>query len=339
MLAAMAVVFSHAYEMFGAGFAAAEPVNRASGIAASGYGLCAFFFISGFLIARSLLHRADTVFFVKSRLARLYPGLLLSLVYCVLLIGPLFTELAPAEFFSRGQTGRFLIDNLIIFIPHKELGLPGVFTGNHSSLVNGSLWTLAWESLFYAGLWLVWRLGGLTCRWLVPALALILLVVYLHVLTSKTLTDVILLSGLGFSVLFSLGAAAYVLRQYQLLPWPGFFLCLLAWLWLMVYRGPVVATLNYVLFCYLVLYLAYWPSKQLLAYNKLGDFSYGLYLSHFPIMQILLHQRVAETPLALFGLTLLCTMPLAVLSWFLVEQPVLKWVKNQAAARLNVRQA
>ncbi|MDT8407007.1 MAG: acyltransferase [Methylococcales bacterium] len=329
MSAAMVVVFSHAHELLGVSYAAAEAVKRMTGIAASGYGLAAFFFISGFLIARSLLHRADSVFFVKSRLARLYPGLLLSLLYSALIIGPCFTHLELSAYFIHPQTWHFVADNLVIILPYKEQGLPGVFAGHVNTLVNGSLWTLAWESLFYAGLWLVWRLGGLACRWLIPALALALLVVYLHVLTSKTLTDVILLSGLGFSVLFVLGASVYVLGRGLILHPLGLSMSVVTLAGLMLMRGSVADTLKYLMFCYVLLQLAYWPARRLLVYNKWGDFSYGLYLGHFPVMQILLELKLASSPWSLFGLTLLCALPLAVLSWFWVERPVLRWVRNR----------
>lgn len=76
---------------------------------------------------------------------------------------------------------------------------------------------------------------------------------------------------------------------------------------------------------YAVFWLAYRPGGWLRAYNRAGDYSYGVYIYAFPVQQML----VASMPgIGVWQLTAAAgaiTGLLAVLSWHLVEQPALAW--------------
>jgi peptidoglycan/LPS O-acetylase OafA/YrhL len=74
---------------------------------------------------------------------------------------------------------------------------------------------------------------------------------------------------------------------------------------------------------YIVLYAAYVPGGLLRAFNRLGDYSYGVYIYAFPVQQVLVSLIPGITPMQMFGLATLGTLPLAVLSWHLVEKPML----------------
>ncbi|MEQ3709236.1 MAG: hypothetical protein ABNH23_07760, partial [Tateyamaria sp.] len=54
-----------------------------------------------------------------------------------------------------------------------------------------------------------------------------------------------------------------------------------------------------------------------------GDTSYGLYIYGWPVSQAIVHLSPGVTPVVLAVVTVLCTIPLAYLSWHLVERPSL----------------
>jgi len=68
--------------------------------------------------------------------------------------------------------------------------------------------------------------------------------------------------------------------------------------------------------------------------GRFGDFSYGMYLYAFPVQQIIL----AAMPRNEYPITtcMVLTLPLAVLSWHLVEAPALRWKPGVARAAVSV---
>ncbi len=73
----------------------------------------------------------------------------------------------------------------------------------------------------------------------------------------------------------------------------------------------------------LVLNLAYAPGRVLLQFNKLGDYSYGVYIYAFPIQQALIYLKPGISLGALILYTSVLTLGASILSWRLVEKPAL----------------
>jgi peptidoglycan/LPS O-acetylase OafA/YrhL len=71
---------------------------------------------------------------------------------------------------------------------------------------------------------------------------------------------------------------------------------------------------------YVLLYLAYIPGGFLLYFNKLGDYSYGIYIFGYPtqkaVMQLFPGINVVELFLIAFSLTLF----ISALSWHILER-------------------
>lgn len=66
--------------------------------------------------------------------------------------------------------------------------------------------------------------------------------------------------------------------------------------------------------------------------ERMGDWSYGLYLYGFPTQQVVAHFDVAKS-LSLPGYVVVCTiasLTLAALSWFVVERPALAFERKGA---------
>ena len=79
-------------------------------------------------------------------------------------------------------------------------------------------------------------------------------------------------------------------------------------------------------------YIAFWfalrPKGWLLHYNRLGDYSYGLYLYAFPVQQLLvwIHPQISFAEM-LIGATIV-SLAFAVVSWHLLENPILKLARR-----------
>ena len=70
-------------------------------------------------------------------------------------------------------------------------------------------------------------------------------------------------------------------------------------------------------------YLSFLPGA-LNHFSKYGDFSYGIYIYAYPVQQTLIFFLGPEIglPLMVF-LSFICTLPLAVLSWYVIEKKAL----------------
>ena len=78
---------------------------------------------------------------------------------------------------------------------------------------------------------------------------------------------------------------------------------------------------------YLLLYLAYVPAGFVRKYNQLGDYSYGVYIYGWPLQQTIVFLSPGISVPAMLLLSAAAALPLAVLSWHVIEQPALQ-LKN-----------
>ena len=81
---------------------------------------------------------------------------------------------------------------------------------------------------------------------------------------------------------------------------------------------------------YIVMWLAYVPGGWVRQFNKLGDYSYGIYIYAFPMQQLLVATVPGITPVQMIAASGAGTIALAVLSWHLVEKPALARKKVSA---------
>ncbi len=281
-------------------------------------GVQIFFVISGFLVTQSWQQRGRLVPFLAARILRIYPGLILATAFTVVLAG-LSSPLAWSAFLGDPQT--------LDFVWHTALGwelrdkLPGAFATNpFPGSVNGSLWSLPLELRLYLGVAFAGVLGLFSRRWLFVAAvagAIVATLLWPHWLPllpdPEAIRRVVLL--------FMLGALACVIRDW--LP-VSLVLALAAVVVLLanpagIGRGVLFGPL----FTYAVLTLAYHPQMQWAAFNRVGDYSYGIYVFAFPIQQTLIERSAGWLPWTLFAATMPVVLLGAMLSWHGVEKPVL----------------
>jgi len=126
-----------------------------------------FFIASGFLVTKSMLYRGDVAEYSSARFLRIYPGLLVHVLFVMFIVGPLATSLSLGEYFTHID---FLKQPFVVlsFIS-AQMWLPGVFETNAEHMASAPLWTLRYEILAYIGTAIIFSMGLLKKKWMALA--------------------------------------------------------------------------------------------------------------------------------------------------------------------------
>jgi peptidoglycan/LPS O-acetylase OafA/YrhL len=199
--------------------------------------------------------------------------------------------------------------------------LPGVFSSNPVTVVNGQLWTVPWELVCYIALAML-AIGSAfrKRRWLVLSLVG-LYVVQIGLDIIKTNRSPWIVGGSSLVISFVAGLVLYRFREQ--IAWSRLLCLMMAGFSLLLFNIP--HGLRFAAFpsAYVTVYLGLLnPPRSRIILS--GDYSYGLYLYGFPIQQAI----VSIGPnLRDWYLNFLLSVPCAALvafgSWWLVEKPVL----------------
>lgn len=332
IIAAALVLVSHCYPLF-FGSSDNEPLKRLVGISIGTVAVDLFFISSGFLIANSFFYQKNLATFIKARVLRIYPGLIVSLIITVFFLGLLFTKLTTIAYLTDIQTYKFLFKNMILFLG-EEATLPGVFEGlPWANTVNGSLWTLPFEVRAYALLVLVGvLLGFCEQKWktlsfkkvylLIPIIGMgIYFLDYFH--------PILPISYFGAEYarllsMFFIGVAFYRYREEIILS-KKIFLILSALLIVSALNNQLFFVVYNCTLAYLIFFLAYIPKGFIRKFNKYGDYSYGVYIYAFPVQQALLALYPNISLFKFFLGSLVITFIFAYFSWQLIEKKALKF--------------
>ena len=323
MLAALAVLLSHSFPL-ALGPRAVEPFQASLGMTLGTLAVGIFFTISGYLVTASLVSRPSLADFALARARRIYPGLWVAIALTVFVLGAGFTTLDLDDYLSHSRTWFYVLKNGTLLFGFVDR-LPGVFADlPYPGVVNGSLWTLPIEVRLYVALaavqaallwWRRRRPGAPIGPVLVAMAASCVVTVAWQGADSS--------SALRFSAMFFVGAVLQLYRHRIPFSVPG----LAAGVALLAV-GSIDTGLFALAFvsagAYVVLCLAYLPGGWLRRYNRLGDYSYGLYIYAFPVQQLVVLAMPGIGVAALFAASAAGTLVLAVLSWHLVESPVLR---------------
>jgi peptidoglycan/LPS O-acetylase OafA/YrhL len=314
LLAAAAVVVSHAFPL-SSGNNEAEPLMRLSGgqMTLGHLAVLVFFVVSGFLITRSWERSPSAVEFARNRALRILPALICMVAAMTLVLGPLFTKLPLTDYFTDGRFASYWLNVTLVTTKYS---LPGVFEDNpFPRAVNGVLWTLRYEALFYAVTAGLGVLGLLRRRILLVLVAAAILVPLLGDLPGDRYMRMFRFYAAGSALCLwrdripmdlRLAAGAAVLC--------GGALALGALEEIFVVAGS-----------YLVLFAAFEPRIPLQRTGRYGDFSYGLYIYGFPVQQAVAHVLGAGHGWATnLALSLPIATALAIASWHGIEKRALR---------------
>ncbi len=322
IVAALAVLFSHSFAL-ATGLGSAEPLKAGYGLTLGDIAVDIFFVTSGFLVTGSLLSRNGVVAFIWARALRIYPALWVMLGMTVFVMGSALTTLPVEQYLTQYGTRQYLFLNATLF-QKVDYYLPGMFLHTPwKYAVNGSLWTLTPEVRIYTLLLALWIVGGIVrahqffmFRAAAIAIAIISGVWYLQggPLDAESYSRLIFM--------FFSGASFYLLKERIELRL-SLAVCLLTLIAVSCLQPTILFVVLSLSLPYVVMVLAYLPGGPIRSFNRLGDYSYGIYIYAFPVQQMLASLVHRISSFELMCASAVITSTLAVLSWHIVEKRAL----------------
>lgn len=301
-----------------------EQLEYFSGIAAE-LAVQGFFVISGFLVWESHERSKSLALYAEKRARRLLPAYVVTVVICALVA-------IVASALSRDaleQVGRYLAWNLA-FLNFMEPSLPSLFAANPLNEVNGALWTIKIEVLFYLVLpalaWCIRQAGRL--RWLVFVVIYAASELWRFSFESwgrdEPSVFLVELSRQlpGQMSFFCVGVALAIWRDqinwFSALPLVAIILTV---------ASISLPSVEFVRACgigLLVIWLAI-GIPRMIDGAIFGDFSYGLYVAHFPIIQGVVSTGLfVSSPVTGLMIGIGLSLVAAIGLWWLIERPALR---------------
>jgi peptidoglycan/LPS O-acetylase OafA/YrhL len=304
-------------------------------------GVPVFFFLSGFLITGSWLRHPKVGSFVTRRVLRIYPALwmALSLSTTALLILYSAPVLEHRTHFLAWLVGQATI---------LQSWNPDFLRAYGVGVVNGALWTIPLELLFYTATPCLLFIGNRGARsWLVICIAMVIsgafYLSFVCLFVPAGPTQVVILKVFTLSPIaavtwfwmYGFGMLAYLFRSI-LIPLAARHFWLLFSVYLSLAAcsavfpvpgvlkgsGNELGLINFLAIASVALSFAYsfrGLSQRIL---RKSDFSYGIYVYHMPIINIMLMDGESGETALIATIAIVCL--LAALSWFFIEKPALQ---------------
>ena len=326
-LAAGLVILAHSYTLTNHDQWANDPIANRISTDGSAFAVNVFFIISGYLICMSFLRQKGATAYITARILRIFPGLFIAIVFSIFVIGLLFTTLEPIEFLSTWDIYEYLLINstLVLNIVQLRYYLPEVFIGNpYGPTINGSLWTLPYEVWMYIFLLGIGLTGILKQRKRFNILFALFILLFYFV--PQLIGDAAFFQRfdvyIRFSSFFLVGVFFFMNRDY--IPM-NFFLGIILVTLTTVFRNTTIRDFLLLFsMAYGTFWFSYVPGGFIRKFNKLGDYSYGLYIYAYPIQQSLIAINPNISPIMTFTLASILTIFFAIISWHFLEKPALK---------------
>lgn len=298
-------------------------------------GVDGFFAISGFLITASWLSHPRIRDYLVARALRILPGFYVCLVVVAFVIAPIGVAIqggsAAKLLLSTGPIEYVLKNSAVAYLQDDVSGTP---RGIPVLGWDGSLWSLIYELMCYLAVAGLGVIGLASRRWVSPA-ALALAVLGAMLLPPSSITGPWTVPQLVVrsAIMFAAGALLYHFRDVIPARWSLVVVSVVIVLaagWLPNYRLVAAVPLAYAV----IVSGALIHNKRL---RLRTDLSYGMYIYAFPIQQLLVICGLVKlNPVLFFVVSTLATVPLAALSWFLVEKRAMS-LKSRLKRRRSAR--
>jgi peptidoglycan/LPS O-acetylase OafA/YrhL len=318
LLFAGIVLLVHSYEL--SGF---RQLGVIAHFLSSAVAVKAFFVVSGFLIFMSFERSASIASYAKKRIRRIYPAYFTVVIICAVSF-IVFSSKNMGDYFSFAWI-KYVLANLT-FLNFLQPTLPGIFDTNKLATVNGALWTLKIEAMFYLAVpifvFLFRKFGKLPIL-IFTYCASVAYAGLMAVVAERTGSGIYVELGRqlpGQLSYFMAGAFFYYFMPLFERYIKYFLVAAVLTLSInMFFPLPILepfALATVVVFFGLFLYLG--------NFGKYGDFSYGVYILHFPVIQLFHYSSwFRESPWYFLMAVIIVTTGGAVAMWHLVEKQFL----------------
>ncbi|WP_188610286.1 acyltransferase family protein [Chelatococcus reniformis] len=313
---ALAVVVSHSFSVV-TGVVEDEPLVTSTGFTLGEHAVNGFFVVSGLLVTMSYDRRGWRDY-VAARLLRIAPALIAGTLLVALILGAVMTSLSVGAYLGASETWRFIWRTLSSF--KSNAALPGVFADNPFRFPMGTVWTLKYEVLCYAGVLALGLTGLLRSRAFAVALVAGLTLAVAGIDLFYPDAPKGLQTSLRLPLLFAAGGAIY--RLGERLPLSIAVAAALVLATIALRDTFLYHALLFLTEAYGIVWLALVPVSARLP-EPAADLSYGTYLFGWPLQQSLHALLPAWSGLALLAPATAATLLVAALSWYVVEKPAL----------------
>ncbi|MDH4944065.1 acyltransferase [Sulfurimonas sp. C5] len=293
-------------------------------------GVPIFFFISGFLISLSYSRSTSFMNYIKKRILRIYPALLVCLILSVLslfIVGYLDSKIF---FESKFWMWIFAQSTFVQFYNPDFLRSFGV------GVLNGSLWTISVELQFYILIPIVYffinkdiKKKNLYLLVLILFFSLVNLIFSnLKVGTFNEQTLIMKLMFVSFIPWFYMFLLGVLFQENKdrlhfLINAQWYTKLLIVSMCLLLYKLFGMNPITFVLLCIVIVILVFSFKRFSSLIFKGNDYSYGIYIYHAVIINFFVYFHLVKE-LKYFFFVYLLTFVFAFLSWHFIEKPFLK---------------
>lgn len=288
-------------------------------VAFGAIGVSIFFFLSGFLVTRSMIHKKTAKEYFGVRIRRIIPPLLVVIPVTAFVLGPCVTVISIKQYFATPATYKYLL-NIVLIRQHY---LPGVFRDNpYPGAVNGSLWTLAFEFICYIATYVAYRLKLLRKGSILISIPAVMIgVVTLFQITSKFgISCGYVGTVVRACICYYMGMILHFYYEYWINTQMLVFSVILSVIGLLAHSVYIIFIF---VFPILILNIGWGISVSISPkLANLGKYSYGMYLVAFPIQQLLVYMWEDMNPFINSILTIIISTFLGRLIYRFIELPM-----------------
>lgn len=286
-----------------------------------------FFMLSGFLVFYSYLRAKSLKQYFLRRARRILPPYMAIVLLCAV-VGVFVTRLSVGEYLSSSQLWEYLAANLT-FANFLQPSLPGVFEGHVHEAVNGSLWTMKVEVMLYISIPIAaWFLARTNKAWALVAIYVgsYIYKVWMGSMYEATGEEIyrIMQRQVGGQFLFFYAGVAILLYFDH-------FQRNIRWLFPIAFAVGVASkfvgwfdAIEPLCIAVVIIGFAY-NCRWFVWMRKYDNIAYDIYLFHYPVIQLVVLWGLPEVSTALaLAVVVVMTIALSLLSWWVIERPVMR---------------
>ncbi len=300
------------------------------------HGVAIFFLISGFLISMSYEKNPYLGEYIKNRVLRIYPALYVNFFVSIVVLYFFGILDFNFEFFM------WVIAQVTFFQFYNLSTIHDFGTG----VINGSLWTVSVELIFYMVVPLLFYLYKKS-RYLIILIFILSFALWVYDTYSNHdsfINKLLNISIIPHLFVFIIGMGFYkyfaYLKQYienKFIWWIILYMLLLYTSSLLKINESILFfILKWILFSFMIFSLAfsYRGLSEKILHNN--DYTYGIYIYHMIVINIFIELNFKGEVSYLFYIIAISTL-LGILSWHFVEKPILRLKTHSIFIERNLK--